>query len=222
MRGLPLVFVGCGDEPVPPPPPVQEPPIVAEEPVRTVHKGAAPRVVSVAFSPERPTARDDLAAVVKVEDPDGPRVDVDFRWFVNDRELLHRKRDNLPSSEVKKGDRVRFEFVASDGTSETIGKSQELIIANRPPFFLKDPRAMTAIDGYKVTAEDPDGDPLRYSLAGEPAGMTIDPASGVLHYVGSADEKGGDYQVTVRVLDDEKAFAEWKFGLSVSPGSKAR
>ena len=58
-------------------------------------------------------------------------------------------------------------------------------------------------------------------LEGAPAGMTIDATTGTLRYVGSEDEPGGDYKVTVLADDGDGGFAKWQAGLTVTPGSKA-
>ena len=54
---------------------------------------------------------------------------------------------------------------------------------NRPPVFTSTPQ-FVATDGqlyqYTAVAVDPDGDPLSFSLREAPAGMTIDPATGLV------------------------------------------
>jgi hypothetical protein len=50
---------------------------------------------------------------------------------------------------------------------------------------------------------------------------TIDTTTGTLRYVGSEDEPGGDYKVTVLADDGDGGFAKWQAGLTVTPGSKA-
>lgn len=64
-----------------------------------------------------------------------------------------------------------------------------------------------------IVASDPDGDPLGYSASGLPAGLEIDPASGVISGIiaGSA----GGYDVTVQVSDGTET-ASINFGWIVS------
>ena len=50
---------------------------------------------------------------------------------------------------------------------------------------------------YQVVANDPDGDPLTYSLPAAPAGMTID-SMGLIHWV---PDVASDFRVSVQVAD---------------------
>ena len=77
------------------------------------------------------------------------------------------------------------------------------------------------INGFQVSAEDPDGDRLIYKLQGEPKGMSIS-SNGVLSYVGSEEEPGGQYSIVVIAEDPQKAQVQWKFSISLSAGSKAK
>jgi len=61
---------------------------------------------------------------------------------------------------------------------------------------------LTAI-GFTAAATDPDsGDTLTYSLAGEPAGATIDPVTGVFAWTPSEAQGPGAYTFDVVVVDD--------------------
>src|SRR5262249_14424436 len=57
---------------------------------------------------------------------------------------------------------------------------------NAPPVIVSTPPGMTPVNGqpyaYDVHALDPDGDPVRYLLAANPAGMTIDPTTGLINW----------------------------------------
>jgi hypothetical protein len=69
---------------------------------------------------------------------------------------------------------------------------------------------------YRVTAEDPDPlDTLAFTLEVAPAGMTIDPASGLLRWFPSNAEAGAN-DITVRVSDLGGLWAEQSFVLVVS------
>ena len=92
--------------------------------------------------------------------------------------------------------------------------------ANRPP-VIAPIGDQTATEGtelrMRVTATDPDGDALTYSLAGAPAGMNIDPATGVLTWTPAEDQGPGAYRVAVRVADDgaPSLSAEQSFNVTV-------
>ena len=86
---------------------------------------------------------------------------------------------------------------------------------NQAPVILSTPikSGTTQIPyAYQVDAEDPDGDPLFYSLAQAPAGMQIDTVTGLLKWTPST---GGDYQVVIEVTD-RRAFVDQDFTLSIN------
>jgi hypothetical protein len=81
---------------------------------------------------------------------------------------------------------------------------------------------LSQIDGFRIQAEDPDGDTLTFKLEGAPPALTLDGRSGVLSYKGSPDDEGGNYDVTLVVDDGDGGFAKWTFKMGVEPGSAAR
>src|SRR5262249_1952580 len=69
---------------------------------------------------------------------------------------------------------------------------------------------------YRVTAVDA-GDAVTYSLVSGPAGMLIDPVSGLLLWqAGTA----GAVSVTVRATDERGAFVDQTFTLNVTPDTQ--
>lgn len=225
----PLVFsllVACSGAAPPPPPPAAPPPAAQPAPKKADTgqgdaRNRAPQLGSVSFSPPRPTTLDALRAVVQATDPDGDRVDVDYKWFINGQERFEFRDAVLPARAFKKGDVVQVEVRANDGTAETDRTSSELKIANSVPRFLTDPDALRDIDGFRLEAADEDRDPLKFTLQGAPDGMTIDKDLGVLRYKGTEDEPGGAYKITVIAEDPDGGRAGWTFGIELSPGSAA-
>jgi hypothetical protein len=72
---------------------------------------------------------------------------------------------------------------------------------------------------YDVEAFDPEGAALRFSFAGPaPAGMSIDPASGVVAWSPAASDVGGR-TIAVRAADSSGAFDEQSFPLDVFSGA---
>jgi hypothetical protein len=75
----------------------------------------------------------------------------------------------------------------------------------------------TGLYTYDVDATDPEDDAITYSLTQAPAGMTIDPDTGVLDWtVGGGDL--GMHDVTVRATDARGAFDEQSFTVTVVVG----
>lgn len=94
--------------------------------------------------------------------------------------------------------------------------------ANRPPAFTSSPRTATAPGTeyqYDAMAEDPDGDPITFTLLASPSGMTIssslgDPRSALVSWTpGPADL--GNHHVSLRAEDGRGAAATQTFTLSV-------
>ena len=68
---------------------------------------------------------------------------------------------------------------------------------------------------YQVRAVDPQGYPLTYSLIQAPAGMTIDPSTGLITWVPTAAEVGQN-SVTVRVEDTHGGADTQNFVVNVT------
>src|SRR5262249_22473559 len=67
---------------------------------------------------------------------------------------------------------------------------------------------------YDVTATDPDGDPLAYSLDTAPAGMSIDSKLGTIRWTPTADETVAQ-SVALRVVDGLGGFATQTYTIAV-------
>jgi hypothetical protein len=81
--------------------------------------------------------------------------------------------------------------------------------ANLPPQILSVPQTVV-FQGvpfeYAVSAFDPDGDPLTYSLSLRPAGMLINPQTGLLTWLPASS---GRYVVSLTVSDGQSAGFQW-------------
>jgi len=222
---LSLLLAACSADPEPPPnKPARQAPVKAPEPVDTAPPPTVnkpPRFKSARLMPVGFTAHQDVRAEVDVIDPDDKAVDVDFTWVVNGKELVHRRSESLPSIEYSKGDEIYVKLTASDGVNTEEMETQPVTVANAPPTLLTDPGRLRKVDGFRIKATDPDGDPLTWSLKGEPAGMSIGASSGELSYTGSEDEPGGAYQITITGDDGDGGKVEWRFAIEVSAGSGA-
>ncbi|HEX8912232.1 MAG TPA: putative Ig domain-containing protein, partial [Humisphaera sp.] len=94
-----------------------------------------------------------------------------------------------------------------------------------------DPAFSPARGGYRydVDATDPDGDPVRYGLGlksdgttAGPAGMWIDPATGVVRWAPRPDQAGAAYQVTVVAADDRGGADDQAFTITVAAAAPNR
>ncbi len=94
--------------------------------------------------------------------------------------------------------------------------------ANRPPFFESAPPAR-ALAGksflYDASASDPDGDPVSFKLDFGPAGMAVDPGTGLLQWTPVAADLGA-HDVSLSALDGVGGHATQRWTLVVSgPGT---
>ena len=92
-------------------------------------------------------------------------------------------------------------------------------VTNRSPLFASLPVTVAAVGQayrYAVAVSDPDaGDALVLSLVNAPAGMAIDPVTGVITWT-PGDGQGGPQPVTVRVQDTAGLFVTQAFTIQVS------
>jgi RHS repeat-associated protein len=89
--------------------------------------------------------------------------------------------------------------------------------ANQPPAFTSTPPSMATVGQllrYQATATDPDGDPITFDLVTKPAGMAVEPYTGQVVWVPTADESGPQ-QVVLRVTDARGLSALQSFTLTV-------
>ena len=69
---------------------------------------------------------------------------------------------------------------------------------------------------YTVRAEDPENEPLTYSLDTSPQGMSIDPETGLIQWTPNIEQTGNN-SVTVKVQDLQGAFVNQSFTVDVPP-----
>lgn len=103
--------------------------------------------------------------------------------------------------------------VVSDGSlSDTRVINLDVAEVNTPPVLEAVPaRNVPRLYPYQIVlkASDPDlpAQTLTYSLANAPAGMTVDPASGVVTWIASLGETLGEHRISASVSDGTAAVA---------------
>jgi PKD repeat protein len=113
-----------------------------------------------------------------------------------------------------------FTYDVSDGKVSVgpITVSIEVGAANRAPTVqaVEDssiPEMVAFTQG--LSASDADGDTLTYSVVSGPAGLTVDPATGVVSWTPAEAQGPGTYGVTLRATDPGQLFGEATFDLAV-------
>ena len=162
--------------------------------------------------------RGGFRAVVQAKDPDGDEVGFKYQWKLNGEEIVGATEGVLEFQQnFKKGDEISVEVIPSDGKNEGIWKAEgSFIIPNSPPKIVSEPegRMEGGSFSYVVKAEDPDGDPIEFTLKDAPKGMEIGPATGLITWNFSENDTG-EYKVQVIASDPEGAKAIQELVLTV-------
>lgn len=141
----------------------------------------------------------------------GPVEDFDlaYKWFYNGEEIIGEV-DNFIArkDDYKKGDRIKVQIIPSTVDEESSSVTDaELIIPNSPPVITSEPP--TEIKGedklfeYTIETEDPDGDKVEITLKKSPAGMTIEPAAGLIKWDFTNEKPGSEYKIEIVATDTE-------------------
>jgi aspartate 1-decarboxylase len=94
---------------------------------------------------------------------------------------------------------------------------------NRPPIFISTPITSANINRnytYQAIAQDPDFDPLTYSLVNAPVGMTIDETTGQISWTpitASLQAQLNNVSVTIHVVDGRGDVADQSFKINIQP-----
>lgn len=159
-------------------------------------------------------------AIVQAKDPDDDVISFEYEWKLNGEDIPDATDETLEWDEnLKKGSIISVAVIPFDGNDEGVWKAEgSFTIPNSPPIITSEPSP--TIEGGKLTyvlkAEDPDGDPIEYTLKNAPRGMTIEPATGLITWeFGEADI--GEHTVEIVVTDSEGARASQTLTLKISP-----
>jgi len=162
--------------------------------------------------------RGGLRAVAQAKDSDGDEVSFRYQWKRNGEKITGAIGEVLEWQEdFKKGDKISVEVIPYDGKKEGIWKAEgEVTIPNSPPKIASelDARMEGGKFRYAVKAEDPDGDPIEFTLKDAPKGMSINPKTGLI--IWDFNEKNsGEYKVEVIASDPEGAKSTQTLTLTI-------
>jgi len=176
-----------------------------------------PVVLEVDIEPKQAYATDTLRARVKGSDVDGDFVYYMYQWEKNGTVLAEERSGVMGPGRFKKGDSISVAVTPDD--REVLGKPRKgdpLIISNSPPIIISSPP--TSITGslyvYEVKANDPDNDPVVYSLKKAPKGMEIDPKTGLIRWEIRTEAKG-THIIEIEASDNEEAKSFQRYTLTV-------
>ncbi len=135
-------------------------------------------------------------------------------------------------SEAQGDQELNFRLRATDGNGGITEQAWVVRVSpnvgNRAPSITSSPVTAATVGvpyQYQVTANDPDGDELVYLLPQDenpPAGMVMDPETGVITWTPSQDQAGISHRVVVAVIDPGGLFDVQAFQVGVGvPANEA-
>jgi len=175
-----------------------------------------PSVLSVPFSPDDIHAGVDITVKPAGYDPDGDDVGFIYKWSVNGNEIADDS-PKLSGDHFKRGDKIILTVIPYDREGKgSPFVSQNMVIPNGAPRILSSPPQEIHGDvyTYRVTAEDPDGDPITFSLVSAPSGMTIDSNTGVISWP-ITPAASGSHVVELAAQDPDGLKTTQKYTISI-------
>lgn len=177
-----------------------------------------PQVISVPFVDPYVHRGVDIVAEPQGVDDDGDPLHFRFRWSINGQEVIGNDAPLLAGDSFRKGDRIALTVIPVDDEGEGVPfNGGEIVVPNAPPVFVTTPalQFLARVYAYEARAEDPDGDPLAYSLEAAPPGMSIDSATGSIGWeIGQANS--GEHHIRIVAQDEEGMRAIQEFTLNLS------
>lgn len=193
------------------------------EPVEVAN--TPPVVTRVTIEPAAARPGDVLRAVVEGSDPDGDPVKYLLEWWRNGQSLGPPPKDQeqwtLATEGFARGDQIVLGVTPYDASGP--GRflvSEPLVLLNRAPVITSLPTGPTKQGAfeYVVTATDPDGDTLTYTLETAPPGMTIEAGTGKITWQ-IPPGFSSPQQVRVSVEDGHQGQAFQAFTIMPPPRS---
>jgi hypothetical protein len=181
---------------------------------------SSPVIQEVRIEPRVAYVNDSLKTLVQCPDADGDSIHYTYQWEKNGMVLGEERNDTLQRGQFKRGDSIAVAVTPDDGESlGTPKKSETIIISNRPPVIVSSPS--NRVDGniytYQVQANDPDDDPIIFTLKSAPHGMEINKETGLIRWKIHKGNQGKQL-IEIEASDSEGAKSIQKYTLSVAAG----
>ena len=142
----------------------------------TVAWNSPPEIENVRLDPQAPMTGSKVRVIASVKDSDGDLVALKYRWYIDDEEVRG-DGDALILTGGRRGSWVHARVSTSDGTEEGPWKfTPKYQVVNSLPVVkshLPSEVPPNRKFSYRIMADDPDGDNLRFALVKAPAGMVL-------------------------------------------------
>lgn len=176
-------------------------------------KNSPPELSRVKIMPEVFRAGDTLSIEAHAADLDDDPVTIVYEWTKNGQPAGGEARI---SAAVQRGDQIIVKITPFDGELYGAPITLKRQVGNLPPQIIDERQFV--FDGRRfskqVRAADPDGDPLTFSIKSGPAGLSIDPASGLVEW-DVPPEFAGKAQFEVSVADGNGGQGSQGFNLTI-------
>lgn len=175
----------------------------SSEPV--IINNSPPKVTDISTVPEEWRSGTAIEIAPKVEDVDGDPVELRYKWIINGEEDALLSEAILPAERNRRGDRIEVLITPFDGRAEgQVFRGVVQSVTGTAPTIVSTPptRFETTVYSYQVKAEDADKEQLTFALDSPPAGMAIDPVTGLISWPLSGVVPG-KYEVKIVVRDPD-------------------
>lgn len=176
-----------------------------------------PVIQEVVIEPKVAYVTDRLKIAVKSFDPDGDFIYYTYQWEINGVVLNDERGETLEAGRFKKGDTIVVILTPDD--REVLGspkKSEPLLVSNSPPLILSTPTSSVerGVYIYPVRANDPDDDPITFTLRSGPQGMEMNKKTGLIRWEIHKENKG-THSVEIEISDDSGAKTVQRYSLTI-------
>ncbi|MEC4668722.1 MAG: putative Ig domain-containing protein, partial [Nitrospirota bacterium] len=176
-----------------------------------------PAVKQVVLEPKELRIGKPLRAQVEGSDADRDEIRYTFEWWKNNELVSQGEEGSFQTTGLGRDDTIVVAVTPHDhdGPGERV-YSQPLTITNTSPSITSTPPTALVAGRYvyAVTAQDPEGDPLTYSLETAPPGMTINEKTGQIQWQVTPDLTGPQ-EVRVVVNDGQDGSSFQDFALTL-------
>lgn len=181
-----------------------------------------PLVSSVDLNPVPAFVNTVITATPRGSDADDDAIKYMHQWKVNGKTIGDVGDNNQFNTEkLRKKDIISVVVSSSDGElSGAPVESGGIMLSNSGPEITSSPPSdlVNGIYTYQVTAKDPDGDAVIYSLAVGPQGMTINSSTGVIRWAAPkqvAEKQEVPIKIKVDDGDGGSAYQEYSLFLEM-------